>query len=117
MKTIIAGSRNYNNINSLICAVENCNWTITTVISGKAKGVDRLGELWASYHNIPIIEFPADWKRFGKSAGYKRNSQMAENADALIALWNGKSRGTKSMIELAIKKNLLIFVEMVDCDG
>jgi hypothetical protein len=117
MRTIIAGSRTNNNIKDLIKAIDYCNWPITSVITGKARGVDHLGELWASYHKIPIIEFPANWKKFGKSAGYKRNKEMADNADALIALWNGKSRGTKSMIELAITNKLLVFVEMIDCDG
>lgn len=117
MKTIIAGSRNCNNIKDLIIATEECGWEITTVISGKAKGADHLGELWASYHNISVLEFPADWKKFGKSAGYKRNVEMAENADALIALWDGKSRGTNHMINIAKNKNLLIFVKIIECDG
>ena len=53
------------------------------------------------------MEFPADWDKHGKSAGYKRNLEMAENADALIAFWDGESRGTKHMIDIAKEKNLL----------
>ncbi len=117
MKTIIAGSRNCNNIKELIKAIEDCNWVITTVISGKAKGADTLGELWAKYMKVPIIEFPADWKTYGRSAGPRRNIQMADNAEALIALWDGESRGTKHMISVAEEKQLLVHVHKFCCDG
>lgn len=111
MRTIIAGSRNCNDIQLLISAIEEINWVITRVVCGKAKGADHLGELWAKFMGIPIDEFPADWAKYGKAAGYKRNVQMAENADALIALWDGESRGTKHMLDIANNKNLSIFVK------
>lgn len=117
MRTIIAGSRTANSIKDLIDAVEKCDWSITTVVCGKAKGADHLGELWAIYHNIPIDYYPADWKKFGRSAGPRRNKQMSENADALIALWNGKSKGTENMIKLATAKNLRIYVHILECVG
>ena len=117
MRTIIAGSRNFNDIKELIKAIESCNWEITTVLCGKAKGVDTLGEIWANYLNIPIEYYPAEWNKFGKSAGYRRNLQMANNADALIALWNGKSRGTHNMINLAREENLKIHIHSIECDG
>ena len=56
--------------------------------------------------------FPADWDKYGKAAGYKRNGEMARNADALIAFWDGKSRGTKHMIDLAKKYDLQARVVM-----
>jgi len=56
----------------------------------------------------PVAKFPADWNKFKKSAGYKRNVEMAENADALIAFYDGKSKGTGHMIDIAKEKNLLI---------
>lgn len=111
MRTIIAGSRNCNDIQLLINAIDNCEWDITKVICGMAKGADHLGELWANFMKIPVDKFPADWNKYGKSAGYKRNVQMAENADALIALWDGESRGTKHMIEIALEKNLLVHIK------
>jgi hypothetical protein len=117
MRTIIAGSRTATDIKDLIDAVAKCGWKITTVVSGKAKGADHLGELWANYHHIPIDEYPADWKKYGRSAGPRRNIEMSENADALIALWNGESRGTKHMIETAKKKNLKVYVHIIECVG
>lgn len=113
MKTIIAGSRSIQNIHFLIEAIESIDWQITEIVSGKARGVDHLGELWANFMNIPVKEFPAEWKKYGKSAGYKRNSQMADYADALIAIWDGESSGTDHMIKLARKKELKIFVKII----
>lgn len=80
--------------------------TEVEIVSGTAKGADQLGERFAKEHNYQIKQFPADWNTYGKKAGYIRNKQMAEYADALVAFWNGESKGTKSMIELA-EKNLL----------
>ncbi len=71
-----------------------------------ARGADKLGYDWGKANNIPIAEFPADWNRYGKSAGYRRNVEMAKNADALLALWDGKSRGTRHMIEIAVCQGL-----------
>lgn len=110
MKTIIAGSRDCTDFNILLNALDDCDWLPTTVICGCAKGADALGKLWADENLIPYELYPADWNRYGKSAGYKRNVLMAENAEALIALWNGKSKGTKHMIDIAKTKNLKVFV-------
>lgn len=68
-------------------------------MSGCARGVDTLGELWAIEHSIPIHKFPADWARFGRAAGKYRNSEMAAYADGAIVLWDGDSRGTLDMID------------------
>lgn len=86
----------------------------TTVVSGTAKGADKLGENWAELNNIPLEKYPADWNKFGKSAGYKRNTEMANNAEALIALWDGKSRGTKHMIDIATTKKLQIYIHFTE---
>src|SRR4051812_27973920 len=87
MKTVIAGSRGITNYSVVEAAVEHSGFTITQVVSGAAKGVDSLGEEYARRHRIPVNKNPADWSRFGRSAGPKRNKQMAEDADALIAVW------------------------------
>lgn len=84
MRTIIAGSRDCTDKRELLAALAACNWTPTTVISGTARGADRLGEMWAAEFKVPCERFPADWDRYGKAAGYRRNEQMAANAEALI---------------------------------
>lgn len=78
------------------------------IVSGKARGADSLGERYAAEKGYEISTHPADWDAYGKSAGYRRNAEMAQEADALIAFWDGKSRGTKHMIDLAEKHGLVI---------
>lgn len=109
MKTIIAGSRNFNDYD-LLEAVLLKHSDITEIISGCARGADSLGEKFALEHSIPIKKFPADWNTYGKSAGYRRNEQMAYYGDRLIAFWDGQSKGTKHMIDLARKVGLEVEV-------
>lgn len=110
MRVIIAGSREIKDWETIYTAVDNSKFSITEVVSGKARGVDQYGELWAKAHSIPIIEFPANWDRLGKRAGFIRNETMAEYADALIAVWDGKSKGTFHMIGEMVKRNKPVFV-------
>lgn len=110
-RIIIAGGRDFNDYNLLKEKVDNLisekrKTHQIYIVSGKARGADSLGEKYANENGLNIVEFPADWDKHGKSAGYKRNLEMAENADALIAFWDGDSRGTKHMIDIAKEKNL-----------
>ncbi len=82
-----------------------------TVVCGKARGADTLGEQYAKERGYTVACFPADWDKYGKAAGFIRNEQMAQNADALVAFWDGQSRGTRNMIELAQRYNLKIRVK------
>lgn len=110
MRVIIAGGRNLHPEVSVIDqAVKDSGFEVTTVISGAATGIDSLGEFWASQHQIPWEEYPAMWEKFGKSAGPRRNELMAQNADALIAIWNGTSAGTAHMIQTAKRRGLPVF--------
>lgn len=110
MKTIIAGSRDCFDTVALLEAIRESQFTITVVVSGTAKGVDQLGEAWAKANGIRIKKFRPDWDRYGLSAGPIRNREMAEYAEALIALWDGKSKGTKNMIDEARKRGLKVFI-------
>ena len=76
-------------------------------------GSDGGGERFAHDFSLPVTRFPANWDAHGKRAGFLRNQEMAEHADALIALWDGHSRGTKSMIDIATKKGLAVHVHRV----
>ena len=86
-----------------------------TIVSGGARGVDKMGERYAKEHDINLIVMNADWDTHGKSAGYKRNQEMANVSTHLIAFWDGKSRGTKHMIDIAKRDNLISHV--VDFNG
>lgn len=116
MRVIIAGSRDIVNIDYVNIAMEMCGFVPSIVISGTARGADRLGEQWAQDRDIPIERYPAEWDKYGKSAGYRRNEQMAKSADALVALWDGKSKGTKHMIDIANRENLAVYIHRIDND-
>jgi hypothetical protein len=111
MKTIIAGSRTASkrDVWNALCT---CPWTdeITSVISGCAQGADSHGASWAKWKSYPVIEMPADWKSYGRSAGMIRNQAMLNQADALLAVWDGHSPGTKNMISIAKRKGIKYFV-------
>jgi len=113
MRTIIAGSRSIIEYKKLEDAIEFCrkaDWIPTTILSGGDRGADALGEQFAKAYGLPLEIYPAQWEKYGRSAGYERNGEMASKAELLIALWDGESRGTKHMIDLARKNGLKIHV-------
>jgi predicted Rossmann fold nucleotide-binding protein DprA/Smf involved in DNA uptake len=112
MKVIIAGGREFSNFQLMFEKCEEILKEIEDVeiVSGTARGADKMGEHYAGLKKFDVKKFPADWNKYGKAAGYVRNKEMAEYADMLIAFWDGKSSGTKSMIDLATERNLEVFV-------
>lgn len=116
MRVIIAGSRDYTNILQFQLLLNNklkdsnIGLKDLTIISGGARGVDQMGEAFAKNNGIALEIFPADWNKYGKRAGFIRNEEMAEKADALIAFWNGESNGTRHMIRTANKKGLKVWI-------
>jgi hypothetical protein len=109
MKVIIAGGRDFDDYEKLRTYCDHIleDQTDIEIVSGTAKGADHLGERYAIEKGYKTTRFPADWSK-GKSAGYIRNEEMAKYGDALIAFWNGKSKGTGHMIDLAEKYKLKI---------
>lgn len=112
MRVIIAGCRHIEASCSRIQEIVDASgFKVTELVCGMANGVDNSGLIWARhYADIPVIEFPADWHKYGKAAGPIRNTHMAEYADALIVVWDGKSRGTLNMIECVRKLSKPYFV-------
>ena len=116
MKVIIAGSRDITDITLVVRAVKESGFHITEIVCGKALGVDTLGELYGISNRIPVKPFPADWYpggKFFRGAGHVRNRQMGDYADALIAIWDGISPGTKGMIEYMRSLNKPAYVLMI----
>ena len=109
MRVIVAGSRGATK-DAVLEALRQASVYISVVICGGARGADQHGADLAREKGIPVEYYHADWDTYGKAAGYIRNRKMAEVADALIAVWDGQSRGTKNMIEEATKKGLPVFV-------
>jgi|TARA_B110000908_G_C10223161_1_gene436458 hypothetical protein len=113
MRIIIAGGRDLKNYALVysMCQFYLQNTQVTEIVSGKARGADALGERFAKDMGIYVREFPAEWEKYGKTkAGKIRNEQMAKYGTHLIAFWDGKSRGTANMIELAKKHRLKVKV-------
>jgi hypothetical protein len=130
LRIIIAGSRDFNDyallrketLRIIKESIGKINRENVTIVSGAAKGADTLGERFAREFGLSLQKFPAQWNKYGNSAGYRRNEQMADFAKAkneenaenvhgmLIAFWDGKSPGTKHMIELAKNKKLDVYV-------
>lgn len=99
MKTIIAGSRGLTQKDTA-AAISACPWKITAVVCGEARGPDTHGREYAQHFGLPVSSHPADWNGpLGKQAGFARNEDMAHEADALLAVWDGQSNGTRHMIE------------------
>lgn len=110
-KVIIAGTRTFDDYEALKSYADYKLGQIKEdieIVSGGATGADTLGERYAKEKGYIIKRFPADWNRYGRRAGPLRNKQMADYADALIVFWDGSSRGTKSMLELAKEQGLKI---------
>jgi len=108
LRIIVAGGRNFEDYTQLhteltayiaeLCPTCQCDEV--AIVSGAAAGADTLGARYAFLNHMPVHVYPAEWDVFGKQAGFRRNRVMAENADALLAFWDGNSKGTKNMIEL-----------------
>ena len=123
-KVIIAGSREFDNYQLLeqICdsvleSVEDKSKIV--IITGGARGADKLGIRYANNKQYKLEVHPADWNRYGKLSSFIRNEEMALQANALIAFWDGKSPGTKSMIDVAQKRKLITRIvryESWNCD-
>ena len=120
IRIIVAGSRDFNDFGLVDKTLTKymTNMSLTKddieIVSGCARGADRLGEQFATKHNLVCAKFPAEWDRYGKSAGYRRNAQMADYAiqetGVLFAFWDGSSKGTKHMIDLATTKGMNVNV-------
>lgn len=116
MKFIIAGSRGFidgDKLDSIMDELEQ-QYDIDEVVVGGAKGADTHGENWGLGAGLPTKVFPANWDAHGRAAGHLRNADMAEYADALVAFWDGTSKGTRGMINDALVYQLspiIIFIE------
>lgn len=125
LRVIIAGSRDFDDFPKLMNSCIDILFKITDqhsdldeirIVSGAARGADQLGEQYAKVAGYEVSKFPADWNGLGKRAGYVRNAEMANYAVAdgnygvLIAFWDGRSKGTKHMIDLAEKYGLEVHI-------
>jgi hypothetical protein len=111
---IVAGSRHIQDPHQVNAALAASGFTVTEVVSGTCRGVDKLGEAWAEARAIPVRCFPPEWRRYGKRAGPVRNEAMvryaAAHGGALVAIWDGVSPGTAHSIRYARQHGLPVYV-------
>jgi hypothetical protein len=108
MKVAVIGSRSFNDYELLRQTLSKLE--ITLVVSGGAKGADSLGEEYANANNIPTKIFLPDWDKYGKSAGMLRNSDIINEAEIVVAFWDGESKGCKDAIAKANKLNKKVLI-------
>lgn len=119
MRLIIAGSRSIDKIQHLYNAIltfglqDMIRNDVKEIISGGARGADSLGEILANKLDIKLKRMPANWEKHGKSAGYRRNEEMSQCADGCLVLYDGESKGSQHMINLAKEANLKLWVYYV----
>ena len=108
MKVAVIGSRTFSDYKLVKETLSTIN--ITLLVSGGAMGADSLGEQYANLNKIPTKIFYPDWKKYGKKAGFIRNSDIIKESEMVIAFWDGKSKGTLDSIKKAeeLNKNILI---------
>lgn len=109
MRLIIAGSRTIAGAEALAAIDSLAPPEVAAVICGGAAGVDAAGRAWAEARGIPVLDFPADWARYGRGAGPIRNAAMVGSADALLQVWDGRSRGSADVRRRAVAAGLPLF--------
>ena len=117
-RVVIAGCRDYYNYDEAKPYIDFCLSNIRkenniVIVSGCASGADAIGERYAFENKLKVEKYPADWKIYGRSAGPRRNKQMAEVCDYVICFWDGESKGTRSMIELARRYNKPVKIKRI----
>lgn len=112
IKLAIVGSRTFNNYQTFIeiLNIIKTKYKINTIISGGARGADSFAEAYADRYKINKLIFPADWKKYGKKAGFLRNVDIIKNCDVCLAFWDGESHGTKHDIDLCEQYNKKCFI-------
>lgn len=118
-RVVIAGCRNYNNYKEAKEYIDFClsnirKYNDIIILCGGAKGADFLGEVYANENGFKVEYFKAEWDKYGKATGPKRNEEMAKNCDYVICFWNNKSKETKSMIEYSKFYNKPIKIKLIN---
>jgi len=116
MRTLICGSRDFLDGQAAFRFLDSLRTQPTLVISGAARGADTIARAWAIHRKIPLQEYPADWKLHGKGAGFRRNLEMLDACEVVVAFWDGSSPGTQHTLREAQARKLPIYL-CVPADG
>lgn len=113
MKVAIIGSRSFTDYERLEKRLSSINVVIDVIVSGGAKGADSLAVDYAKSHGIELVEFLPEYNKYGRAATIVRNRQIVDASDAVIAFWDGTSKGTKNSLDYARKKNKQVVIELI----
>ena len=113
MKVLIAGSRSITDYSLVVAAIEESGFDVTEVLSGGARGADRLGERYAEEHELPVVQIKPDWSR-GRHAGLQANSELAAQSEAAVIVYDGVSKGTRDTIRKLQQTRKPVFVKVVN---
>lgn len=108
MRVLVCGGREFDDAQFLFDVLNSIKG-IQKIVHGGAYGADQLAGRWAVANNIPVEVFPADWRQYGKRAGYLRNVQMAESKPDLVIAFRG-GKGTEMMVKIAKEKDIPVKV-------
>jgi hypothetical protein len=115
-RCVISGSRDWEEFDHFYSRMDlyHQRWKDRVVyISGLARGPDKMLVEWAKANDKDWVEFPADWDKHGKKAGYLRNQEMADHSTHAFAFWDGKSRGTKHMLDTCLRQKIHVLLTLV----
>lgn len=118
MRLGIIGGRDFSNYDAVRHQLNliRSRYSVSCIVSGGAKGADSLAERYANEYNIKTLIFKADWDKYGKTAGFIRNSDIVNNSDLIIAFWDGNSKGTLDSINKALKtKTNIVVLDYYGC--
>jgi predicted Rossmann fold nucleotide-binding protein DprA/Smf involved in DNA uptake len=115
MKVAVVGSRSINSYEVVKAILTQ--YTFTQVVSGGAKGVDTLAEQYSDEFHLekPLVILP-NWKRYNRGAGAIRNLEIVDKSDFVIAIWDGKSKGTVISINYAKEQHKAVYVWLVEAN-
>jgi len=112
MRVLVCGGRDFEDQDLLDRTLDRINEErgISTIIHGLARGADRMGGEYARVHAIPVLEFPADWGKYGRKAGYVRNARMLKEGQPELVVAFPGGKGTMNMVNQAIDAHIGVYV-------
>jgi len=108
MRLAVVGTRTFERVDLVDAHLDRwrSQHSLLIIVSGGARGADRLAASYAKRHCLELLQFRADWAQHGRRAGAIRNRQIVDNADALVAFWDEVSPGTRITLDMAISKGI-----------
>lgn len=108
MKTAVIGSQTFTDFDVVDAALKNCGWSITDVLCGAGRGVDKLAVEWAAKNSKPVHLYQTDESRHGRLARRRRDELMVDHGQALVVVWSGFDRDIGAVINRAMSRGIKV---------